>query len=174
MHRSKSRPVIFCPVGQGMQMKEPSAYEKVHWRLFNSFARFVGALMALASGFLVYKITKSLLAEGTGSPYPPEILIFMVPVTVVCIMIIKVKPYYPAEYREWFEAHKQLELSKTEKYTVASSFLGYIFWGGIFYFVMDLGEAIFRKALPVKKIGIYLIVLTGIWGVRQVVRQQRK
>ena len=128
--------------------------------------------MALGTGFFVYTISKSLLTDGANSPYPPETLIFMIPTTIVCIMIIRVKPYYPAEYKEWFEAHRRLELSKTEKYKVASSVLSYIFWGGIFFFVTDLGEAIFRKALSVKNIGIYLIVITGVWGVRQFVRQK--
>ncbi len=98
----------------------------------------------------------------------------MVPVTIVCIMIIRVKPYYPAEYREWFLAHKHLELSKIEIYKVASSFLSYIFWGGIFFFVTNLGEEIFKNVLSVKKIGIYLVVLTSVWGVRQLVRQKCK
>lgn len=155
-------------------MKEPSAYEKVHWKLFNSLVRFVGALMALATGYWVYDISKSLLTEGMSGPDPPETLIFMVPVTLVCIMMIKAKPYYPVEYREWFETHRRLELSRTEKYKVASSFLSYIFWCGIFYFIVDLGEAIYRNALPAKKIGIYLLVLTVIWGVRLFVRQKCK
>jgi hypothetical protein len=140
-------------------MKEPSAYEKAHWRLFNSFARFVGALMALASGFLVYKIITSLLVEGTSSPYPPEILIFMVPVTVVCIMIIKVKPYYPAEYREWFETNKKFELSPEEKRKILLSFSGYIVWGATFFITFDIVISLVNGSLSLKSLGSALTIV---------------
>ena len=129
--------------------------------------------MALVAGSFVYAISKSLLTDGANSPYPPETLFFMIPTTIVCMKIIRVKPYYPAEYREWFEAHKRLELTKEEKCKVASSVLSYIFWCAIFFFVTDLGEAIYRNALSVRNIGIYLIVLTGVWGLRHFVRQKR-
>ena len=82
-------------VGEKERMKEPSAYEKVHWKLFNAFARLFGSLLILACVAFAILTVKSL--KVPGNLYPPWLLLVFLPLIALGVMMIKVNPYYPNE-----------------------------------------------------------------------------
>jgi hypothetical protein len=60
-------------------MKKPSTYERFHWATFN------------------------ILSKAVGAEYPPWLLVFFIPMLVLCVLMTKAKPFYPAKYKEWYE-----------------------------------------------------------------------
>jgi hypothetical protein len=83
------------------EMKEPSANEKVQWKLFNGFARLFGSLLILSCVASAILSIKCLIVAGNSCPYWLPFL--FLPLIAVGVMMVRVKPFYPKEYREWFE-----------------------------------------------------------------------
>jgi hypothetical protein len=79
-------------------MSEPSPYERLHWRLFNASARFIGGVFALICSLFSALIVARYLGVIDGPTYPPVVLLFLVPTGVFGALMVKAKPYYPQRY----------------------------------------------------------------------------
>jgi hypothetical protein len=145
-------------------MKEPSVYEKVHWKLFNAFARLFGSLLVLACVAFAILTVKSLKVPGNS--YPPWLLLVFLPLIALGVMLIKVKPYYPNEYEEWFEANKRLELNPEEKKKVLVSFAGFIVWGVTLFITFDIVTSLVKGSLSVKGLGGALAIVFVLQALR--------
>jgi len=89
-------------------MREPSAYEKFHWKSFNVIAKIFGFCLSLASlTFIIPAIASIFGAKISEREYPIYLLPLFVILLVLGILVIRAKPYYPKKYREWFERKKK-------------------------------------------------------------------
>jgi len=145
-------------------MKEPSAYEKVHWKLFNAFARLFGSLLILSCGAFAVLTVKSLKVPGNS--YPSWLLLLFLPLIAIGVMMIKVKPYYPNEYREWFEADERLDLKPDEKKKLLVSFLGFIVWGATFFICADIVTSLVKGSLSLNGLGGALALVFALQALR--------
>ena len=94
-------------------MIEPTPYERFHWWLVNRWGRLTG--WAFTAGgivgalscapFLIPSDTASRPADFTPGDAGATILVCF-GVTILGLLILKAKPYYPAHLREWFESHE--------------------------------------------------------------------
>lgn len=143
-------------------MKEPSAYEKVHWKLFKAFARLFGSLLILSCvAFAILTVLKV-----PGNSYPPWLILVLLPLIALGVMMIKVKPYYPNEYREWFEINKMLDLKPEEKKKVLVSFAGFIVWGTTFFVSFDIAISLVKGSLSIKGLGGALVIVLVLQALR--------
>jgi len=145
-------------------MKEPSAYEKVHWKLFNAFARLFGSLLVLSSVAFAVLIVRSLKVPDNS--YPSWLLLLFFLLVAIGVMMRKVKPYYPNEYREWFATNKRLELKPEEKKKVLVSFSGFILWGATFFISFDIVISLCKGSLSLKGLGSALLLVFGLQALR--------
>ena len=85
-------------------MDEPSRYEKRNLKFFTASARIVGYGFVFVSALAIVVTISFHDAE-----YPLWSLIVFIPVLVLGFMMTRVKPYYPAKYREWYEQEQRLK-----------------------------------------------------------------
>jgi hypothetical protein len=95
------------PVIRKRAMTEPSLYEKIHWKIFNMAARFVGCCMVIVCSIFVILIIGSFWGIKFAEAYPKSLLIPFLLLIPLGFLIIKAKPYYPEKYREWFETKEK-------------------------------------------------------------------
>ena len=85
-------------------MKEPSQYEKIHWAIVNAGARlFAYGLVFVCSLFILF-VFAAMSGWQLGAEYPAWILMLLIPLLIIGVLMIKAKPYYPEEYKEWYES----------------------------------------------------------------------
>ncbi len=89
-------------------MREPSTYEKFHWKLFNASAKMFGFCLSLVSliaiALTIASISGAIIGEGK---YPVYLLPLLMILLILGILLLRAKPYYPKKYREWFEKRKE-------------------------------------------------------------------
>lgn len=132
--------------------------------MFNAFARLFGSLLILSSGAFAVLTVKSLKVPGNS--YPSWLLLLFLSLIAVGVMMIKVKPYYPNEYREWFEANKRLDLKPEEKTRVLASFLAFVVWGATFFITFDIVASLVNGSLSVKGLGGALALVFVLQALR--------
>jgi len=86
-------------------MNKPSTYERCHWRIFNFGAKVVGAGFAVVGGLFCLLVVAEHLGFSDTGEYPLGLLVLFVPLSVLGVLMVKAKPYYPAKYKDWYE-HK--------------------------------------------------------------------
>jgi hypothetical protein len=84
-------------------VKEPSLYQKIHWRLFNFGAHAFGYALVFVSTIFTLLPIVSYAGMKTGGEYPIWLLVLFIPLIAMGLLVARAKPYYPREYREWFE-----------------------------------------------------------------------
>jgi hypothetical protein len=85
-------------------MKEPSQYEKFHWAVVNAGARFFAYGLVFVCSLFILLVFAEMYGWQLGAEYPAWLLLLFVPLLVVGVLMTKAKPYYPAEYKEWYES----------------------------------------------------------------------
>lgn len=84
-------------------MKEPSQYEKFHWTIVNAGAKVFAYGLVLACTIFILLVVATMTGKPLGAELPALSLLLFVPLLIVGVLMIKAKPYYPAEYKEWYE-----------------------------------------------------------------------
>jgi hypothetical protein len=49
-------------------------------------------------------VVATIFGKPLGAEFPAWNLLLFVPLFIVGVLMIKAKPYYPAEYKEWYES----------------------------------------------------------------------
>jgi hypothetical protein len=84
-------------------MKEPPLWEKIHWKVFNFSARVFGYGLVFVCAVFIFLCVASYTGIRPGDEYPMWLLVLFIPLIVLGVLVTRAKPYYPKEYREWFE-----------------------------------------------------------------------
>jgi hypothetical protein len=84
-------------------MKEPSLYQKIHWKVFNFGARAFGYGLVFVCTIFTFLTIASYAGMRIGGEYPIWLLVLFIPLLVLGVLLTRAKPYYSEEYREWFE-----------------------------------------------------------------------
>lgn len=88
-------------------MKEPSQYEKFHWAIVNAVGRlFAYGLVFVCSIFISF-VAATMIGKPISAGFEAWNLVLFVPLLVLGVLMIKAKPYYPAEYKEWYESKRK-------------------------------------------------------------------
>jgi uncharacterized membrane protein YfhO len=85
-------------------MKEPSQYEKFHWAVVNVGARLFAYGLVFVCALFILLVAATMLGKPLGAEFPAWNLLLFVPLLIVGVLMIKAKPYYPVEYKEWYES----------------------------------------------------------------------
>jgi hypothetical protein len=85
-------------------MKEPSQYEKFHWAVVNAGARFFAFGLVFVCTLFILLVVATMAGKPLGAEFPAWNLLLFVPLLIVGVLMIKAKPYYPSEYKEWYES----------------------------------------------------------------------
>jgi low temperature requirement protein LtrA len=85
-------------------MKEPSQYEKFHWAVVNAGARLFAYGLVFVCALFILLVVATMFGKPLGAEFPTWNLLLFVPLLIVGALMIKAKPYYPAEYKEWYES----------------------------------------------------------------------
>ena len=84
-------------------MDEPSAREKIYWKVFNTGARVFGFGLTIISIIFTVLVTGSILGLPEFEDYPGWLLILFVPLVPLGVLVVKAKIYYPEQYKEYYE-----------------------------------------------------------------------
>ncbi len=88
-------------------MERPSLYERFHWALFNILAKLFGAAACFVSIVFIVLVISGALGMREGNEYPVGTLLFFVPLAVVGFLMVRVKPFIPVKYQEWYASRNE-------------------------------------------------------------------
>ena len=83
-------------------MERPSLYERFHWALFNMLAKLFGFGACFVSIVFIVLVGAGALGIREGNEYPVVLLALFIPLAVVGFLIVRVQPFIPAKYQEWY------------------------------------------------------------------------
>ena len=84
-------------------MNEPSIYEKIHWHVFNIGVKVFAYGLVLVCIIFILLVSAAIFWKPFGAEYPAWSLVLFMPLLVIGVLMIKAKPYYPEEYKSWYE-----------------------------------------------------------------------
>lgn len=87
-------------------MKEPSLYERIHWFIFNAGAKTIGTGMVIMGALSSLRIIAELFGLAERSDLSVGYLLLFAPISVLGVLMLKAKPYYPEKYKEWYASKK--------------------------------------------------------------------
>jgi len=96
---------------------KPSKYEIFHWRAVNFVGRLFGYGLVIASiVFASEKILNTEFGAVIDDGKLDFIFHFMVYIAlfILGIIFIRVNPYYPEQYREWFESNMKKNMDDND------------------------------------------------------------
>lgn len=86
-------------------MNKPSSYERFHWAIFNFLGKYV---MGWGFIFVTIVFIASLLLDQEGKWHPKDERMldyaFFLTFGILGILLVKVKPYYPKQYSEYYKS----------------------------------------------------------------------
>jgi len=95
-------------------MRTPSRYEKFLWSYLNIFGKFFGVAACFVSTIFIITVFMDIIKQTSFYPSDDRvaILILMPIMFVIGILFIRVKPYYPKEYEEYFQKAGKIQKDK--------------------------------------------------------------